>query len=190
MAFEKLFRLFYERLCNYALGILKEDAQAEEVVQEVFVGIWQKRDEIAITTSIKSYLYRAVHNRCLNLIRHGKVRLEYVNHSLHSDSGIEPPSSGVEQKELQNRIHDAIEALPTECARVFRLSRFEELSYHEISEFLGISIKTVENQMGKALKLLRSRLAEYLVQYILPFATISVALIGVNQYLCVITQTL
>lgn len=161
--FEQTFRKYYQSLCNYANGILKDLDEAEEIVQNLFMGIWEKKDDLEINISLKSYLYRAVHNHCLNKIKHLKVREEYHNYSTaFYESSVEAVHQTVIKNELEEKIKDAIEKLPEQCKIIFRMSRFDELKYNEIAEQLDISPKTVENQIGKALKILRTELAEYL----------------------------
>jgi RNA polymerase sigma-70 factor (ECF subfamily) len=162
-AFEHLFNSYYQMLCNYGCSLLKDMDEAEEVVQNTFFNIWKKREELQITSSFKSYVYRAVHNECLNKVKHGKVRAVYAADYKHTSGHLAADSAQVlEAKELKLRINKAIDALPEQCGLVFRLSRFEELKYAEIAGQLGISIKTVENHMGKALRLLRAELKDYL----------------------------
>jgi len=162
-AFEIVFNNLYKPLCGYANKFLDETELAEELVQEVFVKFWEKCDTIAPDSSIKSYLYRSVHNTCLNHIKHIKVRdtyrqyvieqMEYTLLDVNEDS--EPP-------ELEKRIYDAIDALPPQCSKIFKLSRFEGLKYKEIASHLGLSIKTIEVQMGKALRVLREKFKDRL----------------------------
>lgn len=161
--FEEIFRKYYQSLCNYANSILKEMDEAEEVVQNLFLSIWEKRSDLEISVSLKSYLYRAVHNHCLNRIKHLKVREEYQQYAVNFyDASYESVSQTVMKNELEIKIEEAIKKLPEQCRLIFRMSRFEELKYHEIAEQLELSPKTVENQIGKALKILRVELAEYL----------------------------
>lgn len=161
--FEEIFRKYYQSLCNYANSILKEMDEAEEVVQNLFLSIWEKRSDLEISISLKSYLYRAVHNHCLNRIKHLKVREEYQQYAVNFyDASYESVSQTVMKNELETKIEEAIKKLPEQCRLIFRMSRFEELKYHEIAEQLELSPKTVENQIGKALKILRVELAEYL----------------------------
>ncbi len=162
-AFEKTFRQYYPRLCNYAGSLLKDEEEAEEVVQTVFVNIWEKREDLEITLSLKSYLYRAVHNHCLNRFKHASVREVHREHTLYfSSESYESVTEVIHANELEERIEKAVSNLPEQCQKAFRMSRFEELKYQEIADQLGISIKTVENQIGKALKILRLELADYL----------------------------
>jgi RNA polymerase sigma-70 factor (ECF subfamily) len=166
--FEVVFRKYYQSLCNYANSMLKELDEAEEIVQNLFSGIWEKRADLEINVSLKSYLYRAVHNHCLNRIKHLKIREEYQQYAdNYYETSYESVNQIVIKNELERKIDEAIERLPEQCRLIFRLSRFEELKYHEIAEQLGISPKTVENQIGKALKILRTELAEYLPLLIL-----------------------
>lgn len=160
--FEQLFKQYYQRLCTYATGMLDGD-DAEEVVQQLFLNFWEKRQQLTITVSLKSYLYRAVHNACLNKIKQAKVRQLYAEeHIKTTEPGYEHTSQSLFKTELENQIHKAINTLPEQCRLVFKLSRFEEMKYAEIAEHLGISIKTVENHMGKALRIMREQLKEYL----------------------------
>lgn len=162
-AFERTFRQYYDRLCNYANSLLKEADEAEEVVQTVFLTIWEKRGDLEITLSLKSYLYRAVHNHCLNRFKHAAVRevhRDYTENFLAQS--YESVTEVIHANELEQRIEAAVSSLPEQCQIAFRMSRFEELKYQEIADQLDISIKTVENQIGKALKILRSALADYL----------------------------
>jgi len=161
--FETIFRTYYERLCNYANTILNDMDEAEEMVQGAFLTVWEKHDTLEIHTSVKSYLYRAVHNSCLNRVKHYKVRKTYGDsvknqtELLHDDA-----SQDLVGRELDGIVANAIDSLPDQCKLVFKLSRFENLTYAEIAEQLGISVKTVENHMVKALKVLREKLKDYL----------------------------
>lgn len=162
-AFEEVFRTYYQALCNYACATVKDMDDAEEVVQNTFFNIWNKKEELEVRTSIKSYLYRAVHNECLNRIKHSKVRRLYAeDQKAFMAGGYEDSSKQLHGKELGALINRAIDSLPEQCGNVFRLSRFENMKYQEIADHLGISVKTVENHMGKALKLLRDQLKDYL----------------------------
>jgi RNA polymerase sigma-70 factor (ECF subfamily) len=160
---ESLFRSHYDPMCNYAFTILKDKDDSEEVVQQVFIHLWERRHLMEINTSIQSYLFRSVRNACLNRIKHAKVRSVYAEEISAIAQNSEPADQISTQKELQKQIHSAIDSLPEQCRLVFKLSRFEELKYSEIAEQLGISVKTVENHMGKALRIMREKLSDYLV---------------------------
>jgi len=159
---ELLFRQHYEGLGRYAFSILKDQSAAEDVIQKLFSTLWEKRESLQIM-DVKSYLYRAVHNFCLNDLKrskHSNLHVE-ISDKLAIASTVYS-NQDVLQNELTQQIENAIDSLPEKCGEVFRLSRMNELSYREISEKLDISIKTVENHMGKALKLMRIELKEYL----------------------------
>jgi RNA polymerase sigma-70 factor, ECF subfamily len=167
-AFEMLFRTYYQPLCNYAHSYLQDRDEAEEIVQTTFASIWEKRNSISIRSSAKSYLFAMVRNACLNAIKHNKVRQKHVVEEMTiSPIGYEAVSEKVESGELETQIHKAMNALPEQCRLVFKLSRFEELKYSEIADQLQISVKTVENHMGKALKIMREQLKDYLPLIIL-----------------------
>lgn len=162
-AFEQLFKTYYKALHAYANLILKDLEVAEEIVQNLFLKFWEKRELLNAQTSIKAYLYKCIYNDSLNYLKHEKVKTKYQDHtkqsaSIFSDAADEKLTA----KELQHRLIAVLNELPEQCRTIFQLSRFEELKYREIAEQLGISIKTVENQMGKALKILRISLADFL----------------------------
>lgn len=162
--FEQFFRKYYQSLCNYACTFVKDMDEAEEAVQAVFHHFWEKREMLEISVSLKSYLYKSVYNNCLNRIKHEKIKLEYQHYNAERiDRNPSFASDLADASELESRIGQAIESLPEQCRLVFKLSRFEELKYAEIADQLGISVKTVENQIGKALRILREKLADYLV---------------------------
>jgi RNA polymerase sigma-70 factor, ECF subfamily len=174
-SFERLFRKYYASLCRYADGLLHDTDEAEEIVQQVFVGFWEKREDIVITQSLKSYLYRAVHNHCLNRIKHLKIRETHQSYVAHYEAdSYEAVAEVVHKNELEVRIYEAIGRLPVQCQRVFKMSRFEELKYQEIADQLGISIKTVENHIGKALKILRVELIEFLPVIIMYYLSLKI----------------
>jgi len=162
-AFEGIFRQWYEPLCGYASRLTDGDLdEAEDLVQQVFVKLWERREQLDIAWSLKGYLYKTVHNTALNRLRTAKTHSRYLDfNAAQLEKEHTPPDFAV--GELAERIQNALEKLPPQCRHIFELSRFEELKYREIADQLGISIKTVETQMGKALRLLRFQLAEYLV---------------------------
>ncbi|WP_420152370.1 RNA polymerase sigma-70 factor [Siphonobacter sp.] len=165
--YETLFRHYYASLCQYGFSFLKDWEDAEEIVQSVFVTIWEKRQSLTIETSLKSYLYRAVHNRCLNRIKHLAIQAEYQQYKFAEANASEAPAQALMASELSERLQAAIQRLPEQCRLIFTMNRFEELKYQEIADRLGLSVKTVENQIGKALRILRVELAEYLPLFIL-----------------------
>ncbi len=168
LAFEKIFKIYYKPLCHYAYSFLNDGAEAEEVVQNTFVKIWERRSTIQVQTSVKAYLYSMVRNSCLNVIKHEKVKKEFAkDHQYVSETSRPVVEEKMISNDLESKIYEAMRALPEQCRLIFQLSRFEELKYQEIADQLEISVKTVENQMGKALKTMRLHLKEYLVLVLL-----------------------
>jgi RNA polymerase sigma-70 factor, ECF subfamily len=162
-AFEMYFKSFYQPLCSYAYTFLHDKDEAEEIVQSTFLSVWEKREILKIHTSGKSYMYAMVRNACLNVIKHEKIKQKYVGEEIAlAQPGYESVAQTMASTELETRIQAAIGKLPEQCRLVFKLSRFEELKYTEIAEQLDISVKTVENHMGKALKMMREQLKDYL----------------------------
>ena len=162
-AFEQLFKTHFRGLHAYAVTILKDEMMGEEIVQNVFFKFWEKREQLTIETSPKAYLYKAVYHDCLNYIKHKKVKSAHAMHVVRqANDKVENTSGKVLMTELKERIQLAMNELPEQCRTIFQMSRFEELKYQEIASKLGISVKTVENQMGKALRILRTKLTDYL----------------------------
>ena len=163
VAFEAVFKTYYSRLCNYAHTMLNDSEEAEEMVQNTFIVLWENRANVDIHTSLKSYLYRAVHNSCLNRIKHLKVRQEHSDYYMHThEEEVDTTAHTVMGNELQHQINEAVDLLPPQCKRVFTLSRFENLTYAEIAIELGVSVKAVDKQMVRALRILREQLKDYL----------------------------
>jgi RNA polymerase sigma-70 factor (ECF subfamily) len=162
-AFETLFRSFFPGLVLFARKYVPDQDTATEIVHNVFLNLWEKREQVDTSTSLKSYLFTSVHNRCLNYIRDQKKfdRDEALLQRLDSDEFTDA-SDRLEEMELEQRIYEALQTLPEKCREVFTLNRFEGLKYGEIAGKLGISVKTVETQMSKALKILRDKLSDYL----------------------------
>ncbi|TSJ45081.1 RNA polymerase sigma-70 factor [Fluviicola chungangensis] len=164
-----VFRDYYKPLVRYGNTFLKDSDEAEDVVQQVFVSLWEKRTEWEVHTSIRAVLYKAVQNACLNKLKHLKVRHAYAE-DLKAATIPGEVSDPVQVNELNERIQQALESMPEQCGRIFKMSRFEQLRYQEIADQLGLSVKTVENQMGKALKIVREELKDYLPLLILFFS--------------------
>jgi len=170
-AFEQVFKTHFKRLHAYAFTILRDEVEAEEMVQQVFFKLWERNvrkdsfgETVSLSGSVSAYLYRAVHNESLNYIKHQRVRSNHQLHVAYSmKNEVEHPAKKVMAGELEKKIHTALNELPEQCRTIFQMSRFDELKYREIADKLGISVKTVENQMGKALKLLREKLVDFLI---------------------------
>lgn len=165
--FEELFKTHFVELTGFSQSFVHDKDAAQEVVQNVFIKFWEKREDINLEQSLKSYLYTSVRNRSLNYLRDNKkYRSEILDEqTTEYNSGLE--TDHLVNDELQRKIEDAIELLPEKCRQVFEMSRFEGLKYKEIAEKMNISIKTVENQISKALKILREELKDYTVILIL-----------------------
>ena len=154
-----MFRQYFPPLMAFAKKILTDEDDAREVVHRVFINLWEKRDEIDATTSLRSYLFTSVHNRSLNMVRDRK---KFSSEEMPDVAGEVDVGAQIEAMELEEKIREAITALPEKCRQVFELNRFEGLKYSEIAAQLNISIKTVENQMSRALRILREKLLKYL----------------------------
>lgn len=163
-AFDALFTTWYGKLYAYAFSVLQNETHAEEVVQTVFCRIWEKRRQWQIHTSMKAYLYGSVYHQCMDGMRRVKQARKYQRHVLQNNTegqGI-PAFGKAELKELEAKLQYALSQLPDQCRAIFQLSRFGGLKHREIAEQLGLSQKTVEAQVGKALKHLRDQLADFL----------------------------
>jgi RNA polymerase sigma-70 factor (ECF subfamily) len=166
--FEYLFFKYYEELGRYAFQIIRIKSEVEEIVQEVFIKLWEHRTVITIEISLKAYLYKAVHNQCLNFIDHQKVKDKYsahyllLNKDLVSPVSSDYPIANLLNREIDDIITKAILDLPDQCREVFTKVRYDELSYAETAELLGISVNTVKTQLQRAVSKLRDSLKEYL----------------------------
>lgn len=159
--FESVFRDLYAPLCGYVNKMINNKEVAEEIVQELFYKIWKDRDSLNIKTSLKSYLYKSAHNRTLHYIEHEKVKEKYVQHVTHTGQFIENPEQAIQAAEMYKIYLDTLKKLPENCRNIFKMSRNEGLKYKEIAEKLSISVKTVEANMGRALKAFKQSLANY-----------------------------
>jgi len=160
---EQLFKTHFKGLHAYAYIILRDSHLAEEIVQEVFVKLCERASGINIQTSLESYLYRSVYNESLNHQKHEKVKARYRTMMSRKQEIAEQQAIGGDYPALETRLRLALGELPQQCRTVFLMSRFEELKYREIADRMGISVKTVENQMGKALRILRQKLKGFLL---------------------------
>jgi RNA polymerase sigma-70 factor (ECF subfamily) len=158
--FESVYKHFLRPLHVYAIAILQDEEEARGMVQNVFLKLWERKTRLNFNGSLQAYLYGAVYHECLNNLRHQKVKFKHQQYLIHTMESQE--STGTDLKELKNKLQQALNELPEKCRTIFQMSRFEELKYQEIANRLNISIKTVENQMGKALKTLRIKLVDYL----------------------------
>jgi RNA polymerase sigma-70 factor, ECF subfamily len=164
-AFELLFRKYYIRICSFANKFVNDPETAREIAQEVFIKIWEGRDEIDPEDSFKAYLYKIAQNLSINKLRRAKVESRYIEifKQVYIEHHDYSSHESLLAKELEENIAIAIDKLPAECRKVFKLSRIEGLKYKEIAETLQISIKTVEGQISKALRMIRLELKDYFV---------------------------
>jgi RNA polymerase sigma-70 factor (ECF subfamily) len=159
-AFSRLFNGYYASLCFFAAKYIGDLDLSRSLVQQVFVDLWMKREKIDVNISVKSYLYQSVKNRCIDYLRKNRNNSE-ISESVENLSRV-PFRDLVEEAELSGRINKSINQLPEKCREIFLLSRHEGLKYAEIAQKLNISVKTVEMQIGIALKRLRESLSDFL----------------------------
>jgi len=165
--FEQLFKQYFQELHHYAFRFFAESEVAEEVVQQVFIKIWEKNAWKDIHSSAKAYLYRSVYNESMNMIKREKVRKRYM---VEDTAGLEASVAPFESsRDLEAQLHKALLGLPEKTRVVFQMSRFEDLKYREIADQLNLSVKTVEGHITRALKHLRISLGEYLALFIFLF---------------------
>lgn len=178
--FENLFREHYNELSNYAYSILKNREDAEDAVQDVFIRIWQKDPTIINKDGIKFYLLTATRNTCISFLRkqagpHNTTPDQLVNIAADESSA---PSS-VDYNAL---VKNALALLPPQCLAIFKLSRFARLTYQQIADELGLSVKTVENQMGKALKIMREYARQNQISFTLLLLLISQSMFALAAF--------
>ena len=165
--FEKIYKLYYPTMFAFAKNYISANEDVENIVQDVFLVLWEKKDELELSCTLTTYLFTLVKNRCLNFLRHKLIEEEY-NAQMKEELGFKLYAlesmeySYHSEKELQEIIQRALDTLPERCREVFIKSRIEGLKYKEISEELGISVNTVENHIVTALKKLRVELKDYL----------------------------
>ena len=164
-AFDEIFRTHYQVLCRFSMKIVKEKENAEEIVQDLFFHLWEKRSTLSINISLKSYLFRSVYNNSVRLTKFTNLH-DIIDEKQNSVN--EEFTDLLEQTEIETKIYKTIDELPEQCRKIFNMSRFEELKYREIAEKLNISIKTVETQMSRALKYLTTNL-KHLIKLLILF---------------------
>jgi len=157
-AYEAIFRQYYQQLYRFAYNYLRDQVPSEEMAQEVFLYIWEKRSQIEIKTTLKTYLYSAIKNKCLNYIKYEVPRKNELEESHLAMMMVNQPEREEDSERMRRHIDAAVNELPTKCRQIFILSRNAGLTYEEIAEELELSVKTVENQMSIALKKLRESL--------------------------------
>ena len=168
-AFEYLFKSYYALLCHYAFDLLKNEETAKEAVQEILIKIWENKENLNISASIRSYLYRSVHNQCLNWIKHNQVIKNLQDkyyEEIHQNADLLQYSEEENILEdyfydgLEHDLKEAVQSLPEQCRIVFKMSRFDHLRHDQISQDLNISVNTVKTQIGRALEKIRLLIRE------------------------------
>lgn len=162
-AMEEIFITYYVNLCSYAFGFVRDKSDAEDIVSEGMVWIWENRQKLKVNTSLRAYLYRFIHNRCVNFIEHKRVKNRYSEKViiLHKDElhrvseGSNHPLNQMLAEETNRRISEAIESLPEQCKDIFKLSRYSGLKNKEIAEKLNLAETTIKKQISIALKKIR-----------------------------------
>lgn len=164
-AFEALFHAYYRPLARFAHSLLQSRAQAEETVQDVFLKLWADREELHVRESVRAFLYTLTRNRALNVSRRDVFARRW-SESEEAPERVHARAEGAEERaqvaELDAAIEDAIERLPARCRETFVLSRHHHLSHEQIARVMGVSRKTVQEQMGRALRAMRASLAAWL----------------------------
>ena len=167
--FESLFQDNYKNLVLYAKKFVQETEIARDLVQDVFIYLWDKRENLNIDKSLPSYLFRAVHNACINYLKRESTKESYIrtfllniNNGIYCTSASDDAHELVVQKDLSERIELIIDGLPDQCRNIFRMSRFRGLRNKEIAEIYAISPRTVETQIYRALKVLKENLRPYM----------------------------
>ena len=165
-AFDALFRKYYTALCRFSFTTCLSHEDAEESIQDMFVNLWEKAPVIHIETSVKAYLYTSARNYTLNNIKKQQTELRYLNEYSENAESYEPDHKQSDA-EIAGMIQSGVNLLPEKCREIFILSKQEGLTYEEIASYLDISEKTIENQMGIALRKLREHLRPKLQRLLL-----------------------
>jgi len=158
-AFESLFRLYYEPLCRYACQFVENMETAEEIVQDLFYILWKERQNLQIFTSVNGYLYRSVKNKSLQYLEQEKVRDAY--RKMYAENAVietSTPQEELEYKELEQQVEETLHLMPERRQKIFHMNRMEGKKYNEIAQELQISVKTVEAEISKVLRELRSKI--------------------------------
>lgn len=164
--FEKLFKKYYNSLCNFSYKIVENADIAEEIVQNLFVNLWFNKEKLEIK-DLKNYLFKSTYNNSLQTKKFYKVRQDYINeqHKKNAENFNTEELNEFEKvyydHEINERINELLNKMPDKRKKIFIMNKFEGLKYEEIAKILSISVKTVEANISKALKFLRKGLAKY-----------------------------
>jgi RNA polymerase sigma-70 factor (ECF subfamily) len=163
-AFSDIFSCYYKDLVLFASTFTKDRDLAEEIVQDVFLKLWETRQNLIITSSLKSFLLRSVQNKCIDWIRHLDIRLKHRESILDKPELLENDTENyLLYSELYTSLENALEQMPEEVSQAFQMNRFEGLTYQDIAEKYGVSVRTVEVRIGKALHLLKELLKDFIL---------------------------
>lgn len=163
-AFSSIFTTYYKDLVVFALRYTHDFSNAEEIVQDTFVKLWEDRKSVNIQKSLKSFLLKSVQNRCIDWLRHDKTRQDHYRFIIESSVPYDHDTENyILYSELHREVEKAIELLPERISEAFMMNRYQGLKYHEIAGMLNVSVRTVEVRIGKALSLLRNYLKEYII---------------------------
>ena len=160
--FELLFRQYYQPLSQFIYRFVQDQNVAEDIIQDIFLHVWKKRKNLKSHHNIKSYLFTVAKNKSLKYLRHVKIKDRYKINHIQPDIEENSTDNICNYNELQQEIERSIQDLPLKCRIIFCMNRFDNLTYLEIAEIQGISIKTVETHMSRALKFLQKRLGHIL----------------------------
>ena len=169
-AIRYIFDVYYEKLCLYAEGIIRNHKDAEDIVEDLFVSVWTRAKTNPINTSINNYLYKSTYHNCLkylNKLKAEKRNTEPLSYTLKDLEIINPSVSGypilnLMAEEIEKKAGDILESLPEQCRKIYMLNRFENLTYPEIASRLKITVGTVKTQMSRAFQRFRDGLKEYI----------------------------
>ncbi len=162
IAFDILYKKYSRRLLKFSFSILKSREESENILQDVFLNLWENRHKVENDSSVKYYIFTIAYNSSISLIREKARETKFIDFlKLRQNLAQEPVNVELEFNELKNRIDQIIDHLPQRQKEVYRLHRDEGLKYHEIAEKLKISVNTIENHMSRALKTIRKELGGY-----------------------------
>ena len=163
MAFNILFERWYQRLVIYANIFIHDTDKCEDIVQSVFVKLWENRHEFKIDSSVSAYLHGSVKNKCLNILKHYKVRNEYLIYVTAFQDDFEDLNRSLNFKECLEKFNRAVDELPEKYREIFILSRIHGCKYDDIASKIGVSKRTVEERMKKAILILKSLMKDFLI---------------------------
>lgn len=167
-AFSSLFTAYYSDLVMFASTFLKDLDSSEEIVQDIFLKLWEDREIIIITTTLKSFLLKLVQNKCLDWLRHAKIINSHYESVMCSSPLLECDTENyILRSEIEKIVKKALDEIPEEIAEPFKLNRYDGLKYREIAEKMHVSNRTVEVRIGKVLQILRDELKDYLITFLI-----------------------